>query len=478
MINMKKALAILLAVTMIFGVICASGAVTVSAVEDVVYSVVGSSTAIFGKAWDKDDTSTEMTLDPEDGLYKLTLENVQPEENIDIKVIKNHDWGEAWGYFYKENPRFSVTAPCDVTVTYDPVWDETDVYGDHITYAWDIKAEYVIAVGTGSGTFLNGADWDPEDESNLMTEISDDVYEISYSGVAKGNYQYKFTANSVESANPWALNWGSEYEQNYPVDTEIAGVFNGKNCGFEVAEDNSTVTLRLDLSNYDYRYKQGAKMMCSVTPPTGNRYEDEFKARSAEKYGEDWFEIGYNYDELYTHYNGDDPDWVLCQAKYGDFVEPMITWLRIGGIGGRCVVNISWDMPFATGYGVYDVNANEFYPLEDLTDECFMPKNTGHSADDYEGLTDALAQLNIGYVTGDANGDNKVDILDATFIQKVASGKANIDYDDKFIVDVNNDGVVDILDATAIQNTQFTRSFYKKLYKQKRTCKCASVFNI
>ena len=185
--------------------------------------------------------------------------------------------------------------------------------------------------------------------------------------------------------------------------------------------------------------------------PEGNQYEAAFKDWSESKYGETCLDNGYSYNELFTHYDGEQPDWVLCQAKYGDFESPMITWLRLGGIGGRTVISMSWDNPFATGYGVYDVEANEFYALEDLTDDCFMPKHTGQSADKYNGLIDALAELNIGYATGDANKDNKVDILDATLIQKVASGKAEMDHDDKYIADINGDNVVDILDATAIQ---------------------------
>ena len=421
-----------------------------------VYSVVGSSTAIFGKAWDKDDTSTEMTFDSNDGLYKLTLENVQPEKDIRIRVIKNHSWGEDWGRLdYKEDPQFTVTAPCDVTITYDAAEDETDVYGDHITYAWDIKAEYVIAVGTGSGTFLNGADWDPEDESNLMTEVSDDVYEISYSGIAKGSYQYKFTANSVESANPWALNWGSEIEQNYPVNTEIDGVFNGKNCGFEVVEDNSTVTLRLDLSNYDYRYKKGAKMKCTVTPPEGNRYEDEFKAWSVNKFGEDCLENDYDYEELYTHFDGEEPDWVLLRAQYYLEEPEPILWLRIGGVGGRTIFSGSIQSPFPFGYGVYDVKENKFYGLECFADNpdqfLFFKPECSLDYSEYDGLIDALADNNIGYLTGDVNRDGKVDILDATAIQKYSVGKIELDDNQVEFSDVNSDGRVDILDATAIQ---------------------------
>ena len=190
---------------------------------------------------------------------------------------------------------------------------------------------------------------------------------------------------------------------------------------------------------------------------TGNRYEDSFVNWTTSKYGEEWMSnYSYNYNELYTHYDGEQPDWVLCRARYNlidgtNVSEPMITWLRIGGIGGRTVINYSWDNPFAMGYGVYDVKANEFYALEDLTDDCFMPKYTGLSADNYDGLTEALAELNIGYVTGDANKDNKVDILDSAFIQKIAAGKASIGYNDKIVLDVNRDNTVDILDSTIIQ---------------------------
>ncbi len=162
----------------------------------------------------------------------------------------------------------------------------------------------------------------------------------------------------------------------------------------------------------------------------------------------------YTYSDLYVH-NKDgeefNPDWVLCRAKLGNITSPMITWLRIGGIGGRTVINNNWDYPFMTGYGVYDVKADKFYGLEELTEDCVMPSKTDLSADNYDGLTEALAELNIGYVTGDANKDNKVDILDSAFIQKIAAGKASIGYNDKIVLDVNRDNTVDILDSTIIQ---------------------------
>ena len=225
------------------------------------------------------------------------------------------------------------------------------------------------------------------------------------------------------------------------------GVYDVKEDRFYDLTEVSFYNKTHDTPKYEYAFDLFKTYYKAET-----RYESKFKTWSVNKFGEELLNnYGYTYNELFTHYDGENRDWVLCQAKYGDFVEPMITWLRIGGIGGRTIIGTSWDMPFATGYGVYDVKANEFYALEDLTDDCFMPKYTGQSADKYEGLTDALAELNIGYATGDANKDNKIDILDATLIQKVASGKADMDYDDKYIADINADNVVDILDATAIQ---------------------------
>lgn len=52
---------------------------------------------------------------------------------------------------------------------------------------------------------------------------------------------------------------------------------------------------------------------------------------------------------------------------------------------------------------------------------------------------------------GDVNGDDSVDVLDATMIQKFAVDRTTLANEQKELADVNNDGVVDILDATEIQ---------------------------
>ena len=66
-------------------------------------------------------------------------------------------------------------------------------------------------------------------------------------------------------------------------------------------------------------------------------------------------------------------------------------------------------------------------------------------------------------ITGDANGDTNVDILDATAIQKFSTGKSEMSDEQQAVADVNGDTRVDILDAALIQKyaagkiTEFTK---------------------
>ena len=279
--------------------------------------------------------------------------------------------------------------------------------------------------------------------------------ELYYSKDNSGNVEWAFVHAQTNMFCPEIVDrfFHGVYVQqaNIYVPFEFGyGVYDVKEDRFYDLTEVSYYNQTHDTPKYEYAFD----LFKTYYKPekTGKQYEDAFVNWTTSKFGEGWMNnYSYKYNELFTHYVGDNPDWVLCQAKYGDFTSPAITWLRLGGIGGRTIINRNWDNPFATGYGVYDVEANEFYALEDLTDDCFMPKYTGLSADKYEGLVDALAELNIGYATGDVIKDNKIDILDAAFIQKYASGKADIGYMDRHIADVNGDKVVDILDATAIQ---------------------------
>ncbi|MDO4883210.1 MAG: dockerin type I domain-containing protein, partial [Oscillospiraceae bacterium] len=69
----------------------------------------------------------------------------------------------------------------------------------------------------------------------------------------------------------------------------------------------------------------------------------------------------------------------------------------------------------------------------------------------------ACVSLNIGFIceyepiTGDVNGDENVDVLDAAMIQKYTVSRANLSDEQLTVADVNNDNHVDVLDAADIQ---------------------------
>lgn len=167
-------------------------------------------------------------------------------------------------------------------------------------------------------------------------------------------------------------------------------------------------------------------------------YRNAFVEWSVSKYGKNCLADGYSYKELYRHVADNQTDWVLVNAKYLLPTPEVETWVRIGG---RNIFSGSLCAPFKCGYGVYDVNENCFYDLDEIADN--------HSQ--FNGLMEALESLKIGNPTGDANLDNTVSISDVTCIQR---SLAEYDHFTKYqngLSDVNKDGEVNIADATDIQ---------------------------
>lgn len=167
-------------------------------------------------------------------------------------------------------------------------------------------------------------------------------------------------------------------------------------------------------------------------------YRNAFVEWSVSQYGKNCLADGYSYKELYRHVADNQTDWVLVNAKYLLPTPEVETWVRIGG---RNIFSGSLCAPFKCGYGIYDVNENCFYDLDEIADD--------HSQ--FNGLMEALESLKIGNPTGDANLDNTVSISDVTCIQR---SLAEYDHFTKYqngLSDVNKDGEVNIADATDIQ---------------------------
>lgn len=126
----------------------------------------------------------------------------------------------------------------------------------------DIKS--ITAVGDGTCNWLNGESYNPKATSNRMTETStgSGVYEITYTGVAAGEYKVKFVAN-----DEWTPAWGAAYgAENVPLKGDAT--YSGDPIPFSVAEDNSTVKLVLDLSNLDRATGDGVRYTITITPPS------------------------------------------------------------------------------------------------------------------------------------------------------------------------------------------------------------------
>ena len=69
------------------------------------------------------------------------------------------------------------------------------------------------------------------------------------------NYEVKFAANGS-----WADSWGLPDGQSVVSGVEMEAKYNGDNITVDVPYELADVTLKLDLSNFDYATKSGAKL--------------------------------------------------------------------------------------------------------------------------------------------------------------------------------------------------------------------------
>ena len=229
--------------------------------------VVAGSEELCGVLWkgSPEEAPENVMTDNGDGTYTKVFTNVQPAESLQLKVVENTaDGGQNWiGDEGDNNITFNVVAACDVTVTYDSNTRKITVSGDGVQIVSDIEIKSMHAVGNGDPddeSWLNGVAWDPT--ANEMEQVADKVYEITYHNVTKfDNYQVKFAANGK-----WADSWGGA-EENFTPESGVAfdAVYNGENLTVNVPYELADVTLRIDLSNFNYATKLGAVATVTVT---------------------------------------------------------------------------------------------------------------------------------------------------------------------------------------------------------------------
>ena len=227
-------------------------ATSFSAMAEDIYIVAGSGD-LCGTSWDGTDLNNKMT-DNGDGTYSKTFTNVAAMNGYQFKVVKN---GVEWyGDEADNNITFNVTTACDVTITFNATTFKSTVTGTGVQ-AYVFNVEKVVAVGNGVGAWLNGANWEVNADANKMTQVADKVYEISFDNVPVGeeDYMVKFATNGS-----WADNFGGIFEAS---GKESDAMYNSGNITFNL-EKAGTVTLRLDLSKFDYATRTGAKFVVTL----------------------------------------------------------------------------------------------------------------------------------------------------------------------------------------------------------------------
>ncbi|MGN0490091.1 hypothetical protein, partial [Ruminococcus sp.] len=317
---------------------------TTAPVEDAVYVVAGSG-ELCGTTWDPSPvTSPDNVMTPNgDGTYSLVFNDVAPMDSYQFKVVENI--GETQNWYGvdggDDNFTFNVTAECDVTVTFDPATKTITVAGEGVEIPTELIVESMRTVGNGDGNWLNGVAWDPADDQNLMEEISDKVYAITYEDIEEyDNYQVKFAANGS-----WAANWGGVFEGS---EVESDAVFNSNdNITVVVPYELADVTLILDLTNFDYASKSGAKFTVIVTEKTTpseglniiatSNYFPETNYTLTEDAGTDLVTVTYYFDCAKQLLN---TQWTLI---YDEEVLEVLPENNVGGF-----------MPFATEGAMYD----------------------------------------------------------------------------------------------------------------------------
>lgn len=160
-----------------------------------------------------------------------------------------------------------------------------------------------------------------------------------------------------------------------------------------------------------------------------------------------------SYREIYEYYSDTStadeatPDYVLIDLSTNLYYAMPVADI----LGDLLLAGSSGNIPFTYGYAVYIPETDEIY---DLTHALTL---------DIEGIENTLNHIGFIARMGDTDGDKKLTIKDATYLQKCLAGLESFGDDDDisgyfseseskvYISDYNRDGVRNIRDATAIQ---------------------------
>ena len=354
-------------------------------------------------------------------VFTKTFSAVPAGKNYQLKVVANTGDAQEWIGLdgTDNNVTFDVESACDVTVTFDPATKKITVTGDGVKMVTDLEVNSITVVGNGEDNWLNGVAWGVDAEVNHMTQVSDKVYQIKYEDIESADdaYQFKFAAN-----DDWAASWGLPEQSATPIGEEFDLTFNGQNmllntvsAGFE--EDSLVdVTITLDITNFDYPTRSGAKATVKVEPSTPAAKNLTINATSniCQATGSGTFNVG---DKVSVYYLLDTKDAQLEEVQWAlTYDKNLLTLdsLTMPEIADG-MVNMDDVSGNASNLALYD-----FAGGKKLVEAVFTVNGTGTTNVDLNVVDLTLGKLNPATGTVDAdseyeavvNGDMANDLFD------------------------------------------------------------------
>ena len=269
----------------------------VAPITEEVYTVAGSSTVLFGTAWDPANADNDMTL--VEGLYTWEKKNVElAAGSFSFKVTANHGWDIAYpanDYFqaidadgiYDVKITFNADnkdVNCELTLVQEVIPEiRGDVDRDGNVNIADVTAliDYLLSGQTAPATadcdkdgnvniadvtclidFLLsgswpveemtytvvgvesvfGSNWDPTDVNNDMVKGADGIYTWSKENVTlTGNFEFKVVGNHDWSAYEWPIGEGN----NHLVNVAEEGIYTIVITFNPDAEENARISCTL-----------------------------------------------------------------------------------------------------------------------------------------------------------------------------------------------------------------------------------------
>ncbi len=223
---MKKLVFLLLSGIFVWAGIFAQTEVAVTFRVDMSQEEVSSNGVhIAGNFQGWDPASTVMTLEGEN-IYAYT-QNFAPGENIQYKFINGDAWGmdeSVPGECAQDNNRYLVVPSSD-TVLNAVCFGSCSQCGQNVNVTFRVNMQGLTISGNGVHVAGSMQGWDPA--SSEMTNVGDDIYEITFAIPSGTLTQYKFI-----NGNDWPE------AESVPADCGMDDGFGGYNRYFTLGEED------------------------------------------------------------------------------------------------------------------------------------------------------------------------------------------------------------------------------------------------